>query len=42
MFEVLSALVTYFGHTWEDVLEVAALKRTDRGGVDARMWLDSW
>ena len=40
--EVLRALITHSGHSWETVLKAAERKRTDRGGFERRVWLDSW
>lgn len=40
LLEVLSALLTYDGFTWADVLRTAREKRMARGGFEARVWLE--
>lgn len=42
VYEVLLAIAAVHGFTIEDVAEVAARKRSDRGGFEGRVWLDSW
>ena len=38
--EVLKALVTTLGMTWEQLLTVTAEKRTQRGGFEGRLFLE--
>jgi predicted house-cleaning noncanonical NTP pyrophosphatase (MazG superfamily) len=38
--EVLQALATAHGMSWEDVVAEAARKRTERGGFDQRIFLE--
>lgn len=42
VYEVLLAIAAAHGFTIEDVADVAARKRADRGGFEGRVWLDSW
>ncbi len=42
VYEVLVTLTTHLGMTLDNLARLAERKRTERGGFERRIWLDSW